>query len=211
MRSRDSLPSTPCAAPDTAPSPSPAGPGRRRTDAARAATGCARSGRWSRSRRARSPADRDAPESTDGGIRPAYGSRTLAPRSEPSPTSRPTPGSVGPTDRLPLGVETQLFEPELQDVGQAARPLAQAAGLEQRLLLDHVEVEMLGQEVDEGLVVDAALGQRRVGLGPTRALQVAQRPGRRSRSASEPARRRPGRPASSPPPRDTARAPARDG
>src|SRR4029453_7787712 len=93
-------------------------------------------------------------------------------------THRAHPGAAGalvrPAHRLSPELETQLLQAELEDVDQAAPPLAQAAGLEKGLLLERVEVEVLGQEVDEGLVVDAALDQIAVGTRPTRPLEILQ-------------------------------------
>src|SRR6266851_3680144 len=57
------------------------------------------------------------------------------------------------------GRQPQLLEPELEHVREAARALGERRGLQQRLLVERLDVEVLGEEVDEGLVVDAAARQ----------------------------------------------------
>src|SRR6266446_4034665 len=57
------------------------------------------------------------------------------------------------------GRQPQLLEPELEHVREAARALGERRGLQQRLLVERLDVEVLGEEVDEGLVVDAAAQQ----------------------------------------------------
>src|SRR5262249_24001497 len=74
----------------------------------------------------------------------------------------------------PTRVEPQLLQAKLEDVEEAARALAEARRLEQRLLRELVQVEVLREEVDERLVVDAALVQIALRVRPTRALEIAQ-------------------------------------
>src|SRR3989440_10242784 len=51
------------------------------------------------------------------------------------------------------GMQPQLLEPELEHVREALRALGERRGLQQGLLVERLDVEVLGEEVDEGLVV----------------------------------------------------------
>src|SRR5262245_29665111 len=69
-------------------------------------------------------------------------------------------------------VEPELLQAELENVDQPARPIAEGGGFQQRLLLELIEVEILGQEVDERLVVHSGLDEVRVAARTSGPLQV---------------------------------------
>src|SRR5262249_20726797 len=82
--------------------------------------------------------------------------------------------SVRSAQALPARIDPQLLEPELEHVEQAAAAPGEVAGLEQGLFLQRVEVEMLCQAVDAGLVVDAGLDQARLLPRAPGAPEIAQ-------------------------------------
>src|SRR5262249_58428008 len=100
-----------------------------------------------------------------------HGPATLAPPA--SRCHRRRRHSVRPAYARPARVEAELFEAELEHVEQAPAAAREVAGLEEGLLLDGVEVEMLRQKVDEGLVVDATLDEARLLSGPAGAPEGA--------------------------------------
>src|SRR5436309_11356297 len=81
----------------------------------------------------------------------------------------------------------QLLEPELEHVRETARALGERRGLQQRLLVERLDVEVLGEEIDEGLVVDAAAQQIRLAylLAAQREVAAHERAHRVARAGRE--------------------------
>src|SRR5262245_49805904 len=105
-----------------------------------------------------------------GGLSSMSG-ETVAPPATHCHSDRPR-SLVMPPRLLPRGVEPELLQAELENVDEPAGPIAEGGGFQQRLLLELVEVEILGQEVDERLVVHPGLDEVRLAARTSGPLQV---------------------------------------